>query len=147
MFAREAADPRGSVSQITGGGRVVQTLQVVGGAKHWGHTVTTISAVASSLVTPVPGVEVAVVSQAVVDVSSLGLGLTQYRQQQQGGRCEEDGEEGQHPGLEIVEINNNSHKRGSVKTQVAGKFNRDDLPRCLYNESAWQTSNVLMMME
>ena len=42
----------------------------------------------------------------------------------------------------IIMPNNNSPQRGSVKTQVVGKFNRDDLPRCLYNEIGWQINIV-----
>ena len=88
MFAREAADPRCAVGQVTGGGGVVQTLQIVGGTEDWGDTAATIGTVTSRLVA-VPVVREAVVRVGRVSgynvVDSLSLALTRPRQQEEGG--------------------------------------------------------------
>ena len=66
MFARETADPRGAVGQVAGVGRVVETLQVVGGTEDRRDTAATITTVSGSLVA------VAVVGEAVVRVDRVG---------------------------------------------------------------------------
>lgn len=51
MLARETADPWGTVGEVAGRGRVVQTLQIVRGAEDWRDTGPTIATVSSSIVT------------------------------------------------------------------------------------------------
>ena len=53
MFAGETADPRGAVCEVAGGCRVVQTLQIVGGAEDRRDAGATICTVPSCVI-PVP---------------------------------------------------------------------------------------------
>ena len=96
MFAREAAEPRGTVSQVTRGCRIVETLQIVWRTEHRGHTATTIGTVTGCIV-PVPVVREAVVRVGGVAsyhvVNSISLALTGL--QEEGDHGEEDREE--HP--------------------------------------------------
>lgn len=77
-----AADSRGAVGEVAGGCRVVEALQVVGGAVHGGHAVAPVGAVGHLRV-------------AMAQDGGVGVGL---RGGASGGGKEEDGRRDLHPG-------------------------------------------------
>ena len=81
MFPGQAADPGRAVRQVAGSRRVVEALQVVGGAEDGGHAAAAVGAVAGSLVAVARGRVVAAQQQRGL---RGGLGTTEAEQRGQG---------------------------------------------------------------